>query len=319
MAIAGTTTQNSGQLHLPQVYYNAYGLDQLVPKFRFYQAAEKFPQPQGVGKTQQMWRDAVPGYNTNPASEGVALSSPFVNPTTTTSVTVEAFSDFMSTSTMIEDISNVNEGQRLIRALSIRGAGTVDTIIRSEADTNTTNSTDVIDTSNHRLATNDFKKVVKLLEGLNVDPFDGLGGNWLSIAHPYVLYDVVSDTTAGQFVDIVKYSQPDKALSGEVGMISKVRILTSTNVNTSDSSTTTKYHCYIFGYQGLGVTELEGRGAGGIVDPKRENFKINVYKGGGPWDPTGEIGSVAGYRFVMAAKMLDYQRFYILKPDPSIA
>src|SRR5690349_24935395 len=115
MAIAGTTTQQSGQAHLATVYYNRVGLDTLVPKFRFYMAGEKFPQPQGVGRTQQFFRDGVPGYNTNAASEGVTLTSPFVNPTTTTSVTVEAYSDFMSTSTMIEDTSITNEVERMVR------------------------------------------------------------------------------------------------------------------------------------------------------------------------------------------------------------
>lgn len=315
MAIAGTTTQQSGQLHLASVYYNRVGLDILVPKFRFYQATEKFPQPQGQGKTQQMFRDTVPGYNTTAASEGVALTSPFVNPTTTLSVTVEAYSDMMSTSTMIEDTSITNEKERMIRALSIRAAGSVDTIIRAEIDSNTS-TTVTIATIGTNMATADIKKGVRLLEGLNVEPFDG--SKWLCILHPYVVYDIIADTTAGGFIESLKYQSGQKVLTGEVGEVGGAKLLTTTNVNTADSGATTKYYAYLFGYQGVGVTELEGRGPDNIVDPKRQNFKINVYPGGGPWDPTQEIGSVAGYRFVFAAKTLDSQRFLIFKADPSI-
>jgi N4-gp56 family major capsid protein len=315
MPIAGTNTQNAGQLHLASVYYNRVGLDTLVPKFRFYMAAEKFPQPKGQGKTQQMFRDTVPGYNINPASEGVALTSPFVNPTSTLSVTVEAYSDFMSTSTMIEDTSITNEVERMIRALSIRGAGSVDTIIRGEVDGNTS-TTVTIATIGSNMAAADIKKGVRLLEGLNVEPFDGT--RWLCILHPYVVYDIVADTTAGGFIDSLKYQSGRQVLNGEVGEVGGARLVTTTNVNTSDTGATTKYHAYLFGFQGLGVTELEGRQPDGIVDPKRQNFNINVYKGGGPWDPTSEIGTVAGYRFVFAAKTLDSQRFLIIKADPSI-
>lgn len=315
MAVAGTTTQQSGQLHLATVYYNRVGLDTLVPKFRFYQAAEKFPQPMGVGKTQQMFRDAVPGYNTTPASEGVALTSPFVNPTSVLTVTVEGYSDFMSTSTMIEDTSIANEKERMIRALSIRAAGSCDTIIRAEIDSNS-GTTVTIATIGSNAAAADIKKGVRLLEGLNVEPFDGT--RWLAILHPYVVYDIVADTTAGGFIDSLKYQNGKQVLAGEVGEVGGARMLTTTNVNTSDSGATTKYHMYLFGFQGIGVTELEGRQPDGIVDPKRQNFKINVYSGGGPWDPTNEIGSVAGYRFVFAAKTLDSQRFLIFKCDPSI-
>ena len=52
MAIAGTTTQQSGQAHQATVYYNRTPLDLLVPKFRFYMAGAQFPQPTGVGKTE---------------------------------------------------------------------------------------------------------------------------------------------------------------------------------------------------------------------------------------------------------------------------
>src|SRR6185312_3671441 len=190
-AVAGVTTQQSGQAHVPTVYYQRMGLDTLVPKFRFYSVAEKFPLPQNNGKTVQMWRDAVPGgtgnaatgtpstgYNINAASEGVTLATPFVNVTATITATLEAISDFSSTSVMMEDVSIADEVGRMIRALSIRASGSVDLLIRNEIDSNT-GTTVTIGTIGTNMAAADFKKGGALLEGANVNPWDGT--RWLAV------------------------------------------------------------------------------------------------------------------------------------------
>jgi len=315
--IAGATTQLASQAHLATVYYNRVGLDTLVPKFRFYQACSKFPMPQNNGKTMQMWRDNVPGYNTTPAAEGVPLSTPFVNGSAILSVTVENYSDFMSNSALIEETSIVNEKERQIRALSIRAAGAVDTIVRQEIDSNVATVGANGSGTTTYLCANDFKKQVSLLEGANVDPFDGT--RWLGIFHPYNKYDLITDSTAGGFIETLKYQSGVQVLNGEVGEVGGVRLLTSTNVgNDGVAATSTKYYAYVFGFQAIGVVELDGRQPDGIVDPKRENFKISSYTGGGAWDPTNEIGTVSGYRFVFAAKTLDTNRFKIIKNDSSI-
>jgi N4-gp56 family major capsid protein len=196
---AGTTTQSANQAHLATVYYDRLALTRLTPMFRFYSIGTKRPIPQGSGKTIQFFRRNVPGYNTSPSAEGV-IPAPFSNGTATLSATVEQYSDYMSTSTMIEDTSITNEVEGMIEDLTIRASGSIDTITRLEIDSNSSQITDTIGTN---LAANDFKKRVFTLLGQNVLPFENT--EFMAVTHPYAVYDVVVDNTAGGFIDALKY------------------------------------------------------------------------------------------------------------------
>jgi N4-gp56 family major capsid protein len=314
ITFAGTTTQSANQNHLATVYYDRLALTRLTPQFRFYAIGSKRPVPQGVGKTIQFFRRNVPAYNTSPSAEGV-IPAPFSNGTATISATVEQYSDYMSTSTMIEDTSITNEVEGMIEDLTIRAAGSVDTITRLEIDSNSSQITDTIGTN---LAANDFKKRVGILAGQNVLPYEN--ANYMAVTHPYAIYDIVVDTTTGGFIDALKYQQGQKVLDGEVGMVGSCRLLTSTNVgNDGTAAPNTKYNTYIFGKESFGCVDLTGRGPSDVTDPQKERFKVNVIKGGpSATDPTGEIGTYVSYRFVFAAKTFDKNRFQIPKAKVAI-
>ena len=104
----------------------------------------------------------------------------------------------------------------MIEDLTIRAAGSVDTITRLEIDSNSSQITDTIGTN---LAANDFKKRVGILEGANVLSYEGT--NFISVTHPYAIYDIVVDTTAGGFIEALKYQSGQKVLDGEVGMVGR--------------------------------------------------------------------------------------------------
>lgn len=314
ITFAGTTTQSVNQAHLATVYYDRLALTRLTPLFRFYAIGTKRPMPTGNGKTIQFFRRNVPAYNVNPSSEGV-IPAPFSNGTATLTTTVEQYSDYSSTSTMIQDTSITDEVTGMIEDLTIRAAGSVDTITRLEIDSNSSQITDTIGTN---LAANDFKKRVGILEGSNVLSYEGT--NFLAITHPYAIYDIVVDTTTGGFIDALKYQMGQKVLDGEVGMVGRCRILTSTNVgNDAVAAPNTKYYTYIFGKESFGCVDLTGRGPSDITDPQKERFKVNVISGGpSATDPTGEIGTYVSYRFVFAAKTFDKTRFQIPKAKVAI-
>lgn len=314
ITFAGTTTQSSNQAHLATVYYDRLALTRLTPQFRFYAIGTKRPVPQGVGKTIQFFRRNVPTYNTSPSAEGV-IPAPFSNGTAILTATVEQYSDYMSTSTMIEDTSITNEVDGMIEDLTIRAAGSVDTITRLEIDSN---SSQISDTAGTNLAANDLKKRVFTLLGQNVLPYENT--NMMAITHPYAVYDVVVDTTTGGFIDALKYQQGQKVLDGEIGMIASSRLLTSTNVgNDAVAAPNTKYYTYIFGKESFGCVDLTGRGPSDVTDPQKERFKVNVIRGGpSATDPTGEIGTYVSYRFVFAAKTFDKNRFQIPKAKVAI-
>lgn len=318
-APAGLTTQTSSLAHLATVYYDRIGLDRLEAMFRFAQVCEPKTMPANSGRTIQFARYSLPGFNTNPAAEGV-IGSPVAQTSTTVSATVEQYSDFMSASSLLQETDIFNTKERMVLDLSYRAAGSVDTIIRTEIDSATSAQ---VSTQGAYFSAADSKANVALLEGINVRPKMGEAGvgKYMGVCHPYVVYDLISDNTAGGFIDALKYANGQQVLNGEVGEVGRVRWMTSTNVGTSGSAPNVLYYSYIFGEGGVGIVDLSGRGPDRIQDPRNERFRVNVIEPGpNPADPVGEIAIYASYRFVFAAKILDSTnyRFKSIKADASL-
>lgn len=311
----GSSTQTAGLTHQATVFYERTNLDRLYPMFRFGQIPEPHPLPMNSGKTIQMKRYALPGFNTTPAAEGV-IGSPVGQASTTITSVVEQYSDFMSTSSLLSETDISNTREQMKEDLSYRAAGTVDTIIRTEIDSNTAG---LVSTQGGSLSAADFKANVSLLKGINVKPLQG--EDFVGVQHPYVTYDLISDNTAGGFIDALKYANGTQVLNGEVGKVGGVRIMESTNVGTAGASPNVQYYTYIFGKGGFGQVDLMGRGPDKITDPSNERFSLREVEGGpNPADPVGEIAYFTSYRFVWAVKTLDSTnlRFKAAKADASL-
>lgn len=311
----GSTTQTAGLTHLATVFYERQNLDRLTPMFRFAQIPEPHPLPMNSGKTIQMKRYALPGFNTTPASEGV-IGSPVGQSSSTIIATVEQYSDFMSASSLLSETDISNTREQMKEDLSYRAAGTVDTIIRTEVDSNTSAQ---VTMQGAALSASDFKANVALLKGINVKPLQG--EDFITIEHPYVTYDLISDNTAGGFIDALKYASGTTVLNGEVGKVGGCRILESTNVGSTGSAPSVQYYTYIFGKGGFGQVDLMGRGPDKVTDPQNERFTLRDVEGGpNPADPVGEVAYFCSYRYVFAVKTLDTTnlRHKAVKSDASL-
>lgn len=312
----GTTTQNPGLLHQASaIYFVKKGLDRLMPELYFYQLGFTVTLPRNVGRTIQMFRFNLPGQNTIPAAEGV---NPNPVPQSSYPITsiVEQYSDYMDSSTLYDetDINSIGSAAQMVEDLSFRAALSTDSITRAEIDSNTAYQ---VPTIGSNLSVADFKANVTLMKGSNVRPYGS--GDWMAVVHPYVEYDIMSDNTAGGFIDALKYTQGTKVLNGEIGKVAGCRIMSSTNVNITGTAPSQLYSAYVFGYQSFCVIPLAGSGPSKVTDPRNERFKVSVVRPGiGPSNPTGEIGCIASYRFVMATKITDPQRMRIILCDASL-
>lgn len=297
----GSTTQTATLTHLATVYYERKSLDRLTAKFRFAAVCEPHDIPMNSGKTVQMKRYLLPGFNTTPAAEGV-IGAPVQQASTTITATVETYNDFMSASTLLVDTDISDTKDQMVEDLSYRASGSVDTIIRTELDSV---AATLVNTQGAFFSAQDSKAQVALMEGQNIRPRDD-GNRYYGVCHPYVVFDLITDNTAGGFIDSLKYQSGMTVLNGEVGEVGRVRWLTSTNVATSGVAPAVLYTAYIIGQGAIGIVNLGGRGPDHVVDPRYERFSINWVQGGpAGFDPTGEIAGYASYRFVFTAKNLD--------------
>lgn len=301
---AANTTQTPSLAHYPTVYYDRLSLDRLEQMFRFANVCEPRTIPAGSGKTTQMYRFTLPGSNTTPSAEGV-VGSPFTQTSTTVSATVEQYSDFTSASELLLTTDIAPTTEKMVDDMSYRAAKTVDTLGRTEFDSNTGQLFSTIGTA---FSAADCRANKYQLTGRDVRAREG--EDFIGIIHPFVSYDLTSDNTAGGFIDVLKYTNNVPLINGEIGKIGGVRFLETTNVNSSGTAPSVLYTTYIVGKGAVGMIDLTGKGPSKIVDPRNERFKCNIVPGGpSPADPEGNIGQYVSYWFATVFKTLDSSTF----------
>lgn len=284
-----------------------------MKRFYFASVCEPHPIPQKAGKTIQMYRFGLPAFNTTPAAEGV-IGNPVQQSSTPISATVEEYSDFMSSSSLLDETDINDTVYQMVDDLSYRAAGSTDTIIRQEIDSNTGS---LVPTLGNNFSALDVRAQKANLEAIDVRPFDD--GSFRGVIHPYIIYDLTADNTAGGFIDCMKYQHGTELLNGEIGMVGQTRFMSSTNVSSTGTSPAVLYNTYMFGKGSMGIVDLEGKGPDRIEDPMAQKFRTSIVKGGpSPSDPVGEIGTYVSYRFVFTAKTLDGNRIKIIQCDASL-
>lgn len=107
-------------------------------------------------------------------------------------------------------------------------------------------------------------------------------GFYRAVATVDQIYDLKSNTSAGQWVDVSKYAQPNAILNGEIGSLNGVRIIQSPNTDTF-SSTVTVHPMYVCGMGAVRVSYwLPNRVKSYVIPPEQANIA----------NPLGQKGSV---------------------------
>ena len=318
---ASNTTLTSSLAHLATVYYKTRALDQTTQVFVFNQACEPDELPLRSGKTVQWFRYSLFGANVTPASEGtVGTGLPLT--TATISGTVSEYADFITLSKLLGLTALDSIKANAADQLGYRAGLTNDSLARTEFDANVASVQ--FATLGATLGSIDFRRAVTALQANNVRP--KMGGNYIGIIHPYALFDLKSDNTAGGFIDVMKYANAQALLNGptmptEMGMVESCRLLKSTNVGTTGTAPQVKYYTYVVGKGAIGAVDLAGNGPSKVVDPQTQKFSINIVDGGPSIaDPTGTIGAAVSYWFATVFRTLDTTtyRYRIILADSSI-
>ena len=303
---AGNTTSSAGLAHLANVYYRKKGLDRLQKKFVFRDATMKDMLPKQVGRTVQFFRYVNFGANTVPTTEGVVGTSLSMT-SHVVGATVSQYTAFITVSDLLQDTAIDPIVQNAAELLGYSAGLSVDTIVRNVIDAEFTGASQSLLGTFTRVE--DLRAARSSLQSNDVLPFED--GEFFAIFHPFSTYDIVNDPAAGGLADIFKYTQPEKTPlvkyedRGLVTHVAGCRVIESTNVKIT-TGTPNKYRGYIFGRNGIGSIDLEGRGPSDVNDPTKQRFRITVVKGEPSIaDPEGVIGAAVSYNFVFTAVVLD--------------
>ena len=109
------------------------------------------------------------------------------------------------------------------------------------------------------------------------------------------IYDLKSNSSIGQWVDIAKYAQPTAILNGEIGSLNGVRIMQSPNVDTF-SSFITVHPMYVTGMGAVRISYwLPNRVKSYIIPPEQSNIA----------NPLGQKGSIGAKTNIGGARTQD--------------
>jgi N4-gp56 family major capsid protein len=301
---SATATQVlSDQPHVPTVYYRKKALDSLKKEFLFAEPCEREALPLGSGKRIQWFRRSNNSVNTSNTTEGT-VSTGTKGGSATLTADVGQYSDYIAVSDWANDLSFSDEVAAASDTLGYQAGLSVDTIVRTEIDS--IGGTTVITCLGDFFSVTDGHKASTVLKGADVSPMDD--GYFYGIMHAYTEYDMVNDPAAGGWLDLQKYTRPEKMDNTNarfIGAAYGVKWFRSNNVKIDTSATPDTYRSYVFGKGGVGIVDLEGKGPSKVVNPKNEKFAIKTKRGGDSIaDPEGVIAGTAAYNFKFCAKVL---------------
>lgn len=246
-----------------QTYLQRKMLENFEPELRFFDMGTK---PSWAKGYNTLARPRLRRLIVTPAS---ALLTEWVTPVETElkidtiSLTPKQFGIYATISDMLQDVAAT---PILANAATEVGANMARIIDADIQDTLESTGTNVIYANNNtwprsNLGSGDTLKAADLAKAfafLSTKGARQIGKGFVGVIHPNVAFDLMQQTGTGTFIDLNKYtdSNANKPLTGEVGMLFGVRIVTSSWIQTF-ASTVTVYPTYVMGAGAYGVANLQ--------------------------------------------------------------
>ena len=200
-----------------------------------HQFGQKRPIPKGGGKTIEFRKFTPLKKALTPLTEGVTPAGNQLDVTAITA-TVSQFGDFIALSDVLELTAIDNVLMETTRLLGDQAGLTMDTVVRNIicGGTNVmyapkwsgTTEIEVLSraalNSTAVLTVDLVQQVVARLRAVNAPR---INGSYVAIIHPYAEYDIMRDP---EWIDPHKYKDTTNLYEGEIGMISGVRFVEST-------------------------------------------------------------------------------------------
>lgn len=272
-----------------------------------HQFGQKRPIPKNGGKTIEFRKFTPLAKALTPLTEGVTPAGNQLDVTAITA-TVSQYGDFIALSDVLELTAIDNVVLETTKLLGDQAGLTMDTIVRdilvagtnvmyapkinasTGAETAVTSRANLDETA--VLTVDLVQQVVARLRAVNTPR---INGSYVAIIHPFAEYDIMRDP---EWIDPHKYKDTTNLYEGEIGMISGVRFVESTEAKiwrgTGCPSGLSVFGTLFFGENAYGVTDVEGGGLQTIVKQKGS---------AGTADPLDQRSSV-GWKAIETAEIL---------------
>ena len=278
-----------------KTFYDMTLIDEAQSNLVHDQFGQKRPIPANGGKTIEFRKFAPLAKALTPITEGVTPDGKSLEVTTITAE-VAQYGDYITQSDVLELTSLDNTILEATKLLGRQAGVTLDTVVRdilhettnvtycSKADGTAVTSRAGLDNT-CQLTVKMVQKVVAKLRAQNAPT---IGGKYVAIIHPYVAYDLMRDP---EWIDAHKYTTSTNLYEGEIGEISGVRFVQTTEAKIYEGGV---FGTLIMGEGAYGVTEITGGGLQTIVKQKGS---------AGTADPLDQRSSV-GWKAIKTAELL---------------
>lgn len=263
-------TTDGGMTPEMKTFYDKDIIDNAQAYLVHDQFAQKKNIPANKGKIIEFRKyDPLPKSLT-PLTEGVTPDGKKITVTTITAQ-VAQYGDYVAISdvldmTAIDD--NLLEANKL---LGVQAGETLDTITREVINGGTSVIYSGSKTARNLLTATDALKVLDIKKAerfLKVQKAKKINGSYVGIIHPDVAFDLKNDP---EFIEWHKYASPDELYEGEIGKISGVRFVETTEAKIwaqAGASSISVYSTLILGENAYATTALENGGLEMIVKQK---------------------------------------------------
>ena len=272
-----------------------------------HQFGQKRPIPKNGGKTIEFRKFTPLAKALTPLTEGVTPAGNQLDVTAITA-TVSQYGDFIALSDVLELTAIDNVVLETTKLLGDQAGLTMDTIVRDilvagtnvmyapKINASTGAETPVVSRANLDatavLTVDLVQQVVARLRAVNTPR---INGSYVAIIHPFAEYDIMRDP---EWIDPHTYKDTTNLYEGEIGMISGVRFVESTEAKiwrgTGCPTNLSVFGTLFFGENAYGVTDVEGGGLQTIVKQKGS---------AGTADPLDQRSSV-GWKAIETAEIL---------------
>lgn len=301
MAFSPASILTSGSLpNLVAIYYERQAIPNLKAQTPFMSMTKQKPLPMRSGNQIQFFTYALLGGNTNQAAEGT-VGSPITESSTKIAATIGQYADFINSSDLAMDVAIDDPSllQNLATELNYRLALTLNSLVQVTADSATGVDTSVnIQLANGSyLTANNVRTAVQQLAGVNARPLTR-DGYWGGVIHPFVVHDVLNDTSPNGLTDILKRGDMVQKLfqplaNEEVIEFAGCKFKQTTTAPTATIGGNTYYNTYIFSDDALFSVFL-----GKNPESGEKNYRLLIQEApaqGSVSDPARQIGGWVSY------------------------
>lgn len=292
-----TTTTLPNNIH---TYYHKGLLETAKQNLKLWGLGKKKLHPKGSGLDSYMLKFGHVGASTNELTEGVTPSQSTIA-TNKYTVTVKQYGQYIALSDklvmtaidpVLEDVSD---------ELGYAAAVSTDNIIRDHLIANATTSIQYVGSGNaadNDIAANETfvaQDVIKGVRELDAQDAPMIDGEYIWVVHSRIAQDIMSDTSAGGFIELNKYveSLANKPLNGEIGKVYQARIVKSNAMTYAQNA----------GLVNVYRTLLLAKDAFAVTSFDKDHMELIVKQAGsaGTGDPLNQISTV-GYKLQFGVK-----------------